>query len=139
MAKGATRTVALMAIQPRFADLILRGTKKVEFRKTRFRKPVSHVVIYASWPIKRVVGVFEVEGLDIADPLALWERYDNVAGISREDFMAYYKGHMTGVAIRVGHVTELSEPVPLTAVHDTCTPPQSFQYVETSVLSCLGV
>ena len=128
------RTVALMAIQPRFADLILRGAKRVEFRKTLFRRPVSHVVIYACSPVAMVVGAFEVEGLDIGHPGDLWERYSSVAGIPAADYSDYYSGRELGVALRIGRVLRLAHSMPLSAVCGTSNPPQSFQYVRPSAL-----
>lgn len=131
------RTVALMAIQPRFADLILAGRKRVEFRKTRFRSPVSHVVIYSTGPVGKVVGFFEVEGLDVAAPERLWERYVSVAGVEACFFESYFGAAELGVAIRIGDVFKLRSPVPLGTVSAGTHPPQSFCYLDDSALSRL--
>ena len=57
----------LLSIKPEFVEKIFAGTKKYEFRKSLFKKSgVKCVVIYASTPIKRVVGEFEIDNI-VAD------------------------------------------------------------------------
>ena len=62
----------LLSIKPEFVEKIFAGTKKYEFRKSLFKKSgVKYVVIYASAPIKRVVGEFEID-----DILSFYSSYD---------------------------------------------------------------
>lgn len=138
MDSRADRTVALMAIQPRFAELILAGAKRVEFRKTRFQSPVSHVVIYSSGPVSKIVGYFEVDGLDVAEPETLWKRYLPIAGVEAKEFASYFGATEQGVAIRIGRVFRLESPVPLQSVSAGAHPPQSFCYLDRSVLESLA-
>ena len=57
----------LLSIKPEFVEKIFAGTKKYEFRKSLFKKSgVKYVVIYASAPIKRVVGEFEIDDTEVA-------------------------------------------------------------------------
>ncbi len=63
-----------MAIRPHFADSILAGRKRVEFRKRRFSRAVSHVIIYATEPVKRVIGMFEVKSVSDGPPARVWRR-----------------------------------------------------------------
>lgn len=127
-----------MAIQPRFADRILAGEKRVEFRKVPFRFPVSHVIIYSSGPVCRIVGFFEIDGLDVASPEELWKRYLPVAGVGAEDFQSYFGSAERGVAIRIGRVFRLSAPMSIESLLVNAHPPQSFCYVDTSVLESLA-
>jgi len=137
MASIKTRSVALMSIMPEFAELILAGKKRVEFRKLPFRRSVSHVVIYASAPRKRLVGFFEVEDIEEASPEDLWQRYEDVGGVEEDFFRAYYKFHEKAYAIRVGKVYPLVEPQPLEEFFSNITPPQSFCYTEASCIEKL--
>jgi predicted transcriptional regulator len=75
-----------MSIHPEFVRLILNGNKKVEFRKIRFSMNISYVVIYATLPIKKIVGYFEVKNINTASPDELWRSYENIAGIEKERF-----------------------------------------------------
>lgn len=124
----------MLAVQPTFARLILEGHKKVEFRKVRFAREVSHVLMYATAPVMRIVGCFRVRGIDEAPPRKLWERYERVGGIERDAFWRYYARSPVGVAIRVGDVVELGDPVTLRAAGCSSVPPQSFRYVDADVL-----
>lgn len=122
--------VALLSIHPRFAEAILKGEKLVEFRRTRFSRDVSHVVIYATQPIGKVVGWFEVSEIEAHHPDKLWIKFRDCGGIDEDDFRAYYLGRKTGYAIRVRQSRRLKNAKPLTAVCGDTRPPQSFTYLD---------
>lgn len=75
MAGAETPTVVLLPIKPEFARPIMNGTKTVEFRKTVFAQTPTHVVVYASSPVKRILGYFEVDAVDVDAVDALWAKY----------------------------------------------------------------
>lgn len=124
------RHVALLSVHPQYAFAILDGVKRVEFRKTEFKRDISHVVIYATAPVARVVGIFEVDGVDKQTPQDLWDIYGKVGGIEEHRFFDYYRGHLHGVALRVGTVRRLAEPLALTALRPGLTAPQSYAYLD---------
>jgi len=129
MATPAARSVVLLPIQPRYAEPILEGIKRVEFRKRVFRREVSHVVVYSSSPVKQVVGFFEILGIDQDAPEHLWRRYSRVGGIEKEDYDRYFARTERGVAIRVGKVHVLQRPVPLDELEPDLRAPQSYAYL----------
>lgn len=137
MGSRSTRPVALMSIHPTFAESIITGRKRVEFRKTRMATNISHVVIYATNPIQRVIGFFTVDRVEHGNPDALWRRHQRHAGVDRELFVSYYRDRDSGIAIKVGQVTQLKKPKPLSALGDHVVPPQSFRYLPESVLGRL--
>ncbi len=128
--------VALLSIKPHYANAILDGKKKVEFRKRKFGKAVSHVILYATAPIMRIVGWFRVGPLHELSPERLWRRFSAVGGISREDFSAYYSGVSSGVAIAVADAQRLKKPLALKRISSS-PPPQSYSYLPASVLSLI--
>jgi len=128
----AAGRVALMSIRPEYAERLLDGSKRVEFRKRRLAGDVTTVLIYATMPVGRIVGVFEVDGYDIASPSALWERHKSHAGISRSGFRRYFSRHRLAVGILVRDARRLDRPVPLSELDATLRPPQSFRYLELS-------
>ena len=134
MAATTHRTVALLAIHPCYAKAILAGTKRVEFRKTLFKREISHVVIYCTSPIMRVIGVFEVNRVRHANPSALWKQYQAVGGIERHAFAQYYGKSKLGVAVEVGRVWALSNPLELRDLALNLTPPQGYRYLDSSCL-----
>ncbi len=136
MAGTESATVVLLPIKPQYARPIMDGTKGVEFRKTSFAHSPTHVLVYASSPVKSVLGYFEVGDIVVDSVEALWARYADVGGITEDAFRDYYVGHERGVALGVGPVHALADPLPLAAL-GLAGPPQSFMYVGRHVLDDL--
>lgn len=118
-----------MSIHPHYAAAILAGTKRVEFRKRRLAPDVATVVIYATRPVGRLVGIFEVLGHDVAPPSELWHRHRTHAGITATGYDAYYAQTRTAVGILVGRVHALRQSRLLSDIPDLTRAPQSFQYL----------
>jgi len=135
VAENTTRQVALMAIRPQYAEKILSGAKTVEFRRTRIRKDITHVVIYATAPLRALVGVFEVSGVEEATPDEMWSRYARVGGIEEEAFRKYFSASSRAFAIRVGRVFQLEEPAPLQEIAPRLSAPQSYRYIDRRLIS----
>jgi len=137
VASPAAGRVALFSIKPQYAEAILGGVKEVEFRRTRLAADVSHVVIYATAPVQKVVGWFEVAGVDCAQPRSLWRAYRTVGGIDAADFDDYFTGTDQGFAIKVRAARRLIVPLELTSLSPTLRPPQSYQYLPTQIIETL--
>ncbi len=133
MARPENRRVALLSIHPRFADAILGGDKTVELRRTRLSVDVSHIVVYSTSPVRRVVGWFEVNGFERDRPSRLWRRYGVATCLSRKEFLAYFDGAAEGTAISVGRVVALDEPMELMTL-GSFTAPQSYRYLDESAV-----
>jgi predicted transcriptional regulator len=134
MGAGATGRVALMAIQPQYAQAILSGDKTVEFRKRGLAPDVDTVLMYETSPTQRVVGVFRVDATVRLAPSGLWRRFGSVGSISRQNFMSYYDAHRIAVGLVVGSVVRLAAPVPLSDLQPRPAVPQSFSYLPAAVL-----
>lgn len=120
--------VALLSIHPRFADAILGGQKQVEFRR-RAPRSFTHVIVYATAPVRRIVGWFRVGGIEAETPSILWERFGEIGGIDADEFARYFDACEVGSAIRVAEVSRLERPLMIDAIGAGVTPPQSFRYV----------
>ena len=138
MAKGKDHCVVLLSIHPEYADAILDGSKRVEFRKPPFPRDVTHVVIYATSPVQKVVGWFQVDTTEETSPSELWKKYSSVGGIARSAFGAYYQGRSKAVAIHVSDTTKLHKPVALSRLGRRLAPPQNFRYLTSSALAALA-
>jgi predicted transcriptional regulator len=123
-----------MSIHPLYAGLILSGSKRVEFRRTRLRASVSHVLIYETAPVQRVTGFFEVDAVIEAAPQSIWRRFAPVAGIDHTAFSSYFAGRRIATAIQVGRVVSLSRHISLASFERRPVVPQSFRYVSTTWL-----
>ncbi|WP_319558302.1 ASCH domain-containing protein [Thiomicrorhabdus sp.] len=120
----------LLSIKPEFADKILSGTKKFEFRKVIFKaKEVRSIVIYSSSPVRKVIGEFDISEIFEMDPRELWERTSEFSGIEKDYFDEYFDGKETGFAIEVGSFKKYKKPLNLKDL-GVSSPPQSFCYLK---------
>ena len=114
----------LLSIKPEFAEKILNGTKRFEFRKGIFT-----VVIYATMPLGKVVGQFRIESILSDEPESLWKKTEKHAGISKQFYDSYYSGREKAYAIKIGEVERYKEPIPISALGSNIKPPQSYLYL----------
>lgn len=123
--------VALMAIHERYADAIMEGVKRVEFRKRRLADDIATVGVwvYATSPVSKVIGHFSVDEIVQGNPHDIWERFGAVGVIDRDAFFAYYDGAHTAVAIVVKNAERLPAPVALDEIKPRPAVPQSFAYL----------
>ncbi len=128
-----TKNVILMSIRPQYADKIFNRSKTVELRRV---KPKSLeqgdlVLVYVSAPIKSLVGAFTVLSVTEKTLPALWKKVKDYAGVSRSEFLDYYQGADTGVAIFIKDIWLLPKPIQLAELREEVKgfyPPQSFRY-----------
>ena len=132
MSKADARDAVLLAIKPEYAEAILSGRKKVEFRKRSFARSVSRVIVYASAPIQRVIGYFEIKFIESGGPKSIWSRFGSVGAIDSTKFASYYGARTTAVAIGVQQARRLERPLTLSKLGLPKTPPQSYSYVSWS-------
>jgi predicted transcriptional regulator len=137
MASSTDSAVILLSIFPEFADAILRGEKRVEFRKPKVCASASHILVYSTSPDMRIVGYFEVKKVHRASPRLLWKRFGKVGTISRDAFFSYYAGHDEAIGFEVGSVWRFKRPKSLGAVQRGLKPPQSFTYLPSTILERL--
>jgi type I restriction enzyme S subunit len=125
----------LLSIKPKFAESIISGMKKYEFRKNAFtKKDIGRVYIYSTTPIKKIVGIFRINKIIEDKPSALWYRLKDDAGISEEEFFAYFKNREVGFAFQIVDVEKFENPVDPKIIFPNFVPPQSFRYLEFSFM-----
>lgn len=118
-----------MSIKPEFASKIFDGSKHYEFRRMIFKRPeISRVVVYASSPVQKVIGEFEIESILEHPPEELWNRTREGAGISKDYFMAYFGTKDVGYAIHIKATKRYRKPRSLKD-HYNLKPPQSYLYL----------
>jgi predicted transcriptional regulator len=119
----------LLSIKPEFASGIFKGTKKFEYRRSIFREPVERIVVYASSPIKMVIGEFFIKDILFEDLHSLWCKTKHQSGISRRYFYLYFSDKDKGYAIKVGKIIRYQTPLPLHNLYGIKAP-QSFAYID---------
>lgn len=120
----------ILSIKPEYANKILDGTKKFEFRKANFSVDrVEVVLIYATKPVGKVVGEFTVECVHVDKPSKIWQKTRTQAGINKSFFDEYYRDRDVAVAIEVNKVHRYETPMELDDLGPGMTAPQSFRYL----------
>ncbi|QGW28300.1 hypothetical protein [Phnomibacter ginsenosidimutans] len=120
----------LLSIKPEFAERIFDGSKKYEFRKAIFKnREIKTVVVYASSPMQKVIGEFEIDSI-INDTLTdLWRKTKRYAGIDEDFFYKYFAKREMGYAIKIKSTKKYKAPLCLKEDYHLL-PPQSFLYLE---------
>lgn len=123
----------LLSIRPVYAEAILSGIKTVELRRTRPRVAIpTEALIYASTPLRALVGRCRVDSVEELTIAKLWKQTGPFAAIARSDFLTYFEGATTGFALHLSSPRRLADPVGLTQLRvnvEGFNPPQSFRYV----------
>lgn len=120
----------ILSIKPEYADKILAGTKRFEFRKSTFASEiVEKVLIYATMPVGKVVGEFKITKIHVDKPSAIWNKTRIHAGINKKFFDEYYQNRDFAVAIEVEGVKKYDMPFGLSDLGPGIKAPQSFRYL----------
>lgn len=119
----------LLSIKPEYVEKIFAGIKKYEFRKSLFRRSdVKYVVIYASAPVKRVVGEFEIDDILSDDVDVVWDKTKKYSGITKAFYKSYFQNKKTANAIQIGRIKKYENSKSLSD-YNILQAPQSFCYI----------
>jgi len=126
---GSSEMKLLLAIKPEYANAILEGTKKYEFRRRTWRRHVDSVLMYATMPVGKVLGEFKIQNILYDKLESIWLQTKDGAGIIIDEFHRYFRGCEYGYAVKIGRIVKYEEPLKLSFFN--MKPPQSFKYVKT--------
>ena len=124
----------VLSIYPEYVKKILSGEKRFEFRRIMPAQKITHIVIYATAPEKRVAAIAEVETVIQATPNTLWEKTKYASGISRANFRKYFNGCKQAFAFKLGSVWAMPQDSLQTIPF---SPPQSFLYIDNNLFQTL--
>lgn len=120
----------LLSIKPQFVEEIFSGNKKFEYRKAIFKKKdIKTIVIYATMPVGKIVGEFDIDTILEEDPKSLWEHTKEYSGITEEFYNEYFNGRDKGFAIKIKSLKEYRIPICPYNTYENFTAPQSFKYI----------
>lgn len=120
----------ILSIKEPYVKKIFDGTKTVEYRKScPQRKDVTHVLIYETVPIRRVVGEFRLQGILQGTPQEIWNQTASVGGIEKDKYDDYFKGRNKAYALQIVEVKKYQFPKEL-SYYNLKQPPQGFYYLE---------
>jgi len=127
------KNTLLLSIHPRHAEKILDGTKTVELRRVLPRIGKGDLVfVYASSPVKALIGAFKVDRVVTDRPRQLWEIVQEKAGITRKEFDTYYAGASEGYGIFFSGFLSLNRLLKLETLRQEWPgfhPPQGYCYL----------
>ena len=124
--------LVLISIHPCHVEAILAGEKTIEFRRRWTSRAVSHLVIYATVPVKRIVAVVPIEEAVKGSPTALWNlARQHGGGVTRAELFAYFSGLKKGFGLRLGCVKPLRRTIDPFTKFEEFRAPQSFRFMTT--------
>jgi predicted transcriptional regulator len=118
----------ILPIKPEFADKILSGEKKYEYRKKLCKKEINKIYIYSTAPVKMIIGEAEVVNKISMDKENLWRETQRYAGITKKFYDQYFKCQDYACAYEIGEVKQYRLPITLESIGVEYAP-QSFIYV----------
>lgn len=124
----------ILSIRPIFAEKILSGEKKYEYRKRLCAKKVSKIYIYETAPVKKIIGEVEVIKKLKMKKEKLWKQTQKFSGISKEFYGKYFEKQEYACAYELGESKKYSDPVTLESIGVNYIP-QSFAYYDGIITS----
>lgn len=96
------------------------------------------LVLYASSPVQRIVGVVEVTEVVVASKTSLWQVCtERGGGLTRAELRLYFRGKARGVAVLLGKIATPKHYIEPTSIMSNFVPPQSFRYLNADELNAL--
>lgn len=99
--------------------------------------------MYASSPVKAVLGQFVVCQVVHGEPPQIWREYGLDVGISKQEYDKYYEGAEVAYAIVLSDPCTFERPVDLDELRKEWNgfhPPQTYRYLDAdSVNALLGM
>ena len=117
----------LLSIHPVFASAIIARIKLYEFRK---KFPVDYsgrVYVYATNPIKKIIGYFKTRMIEKDSTESLFAKYGAFSSISKVDFFIYYGEMAQGIVIHIGDVIGFHYGV--NPLDFSIKPPQNYRFL----------
>lgn len=118
----------LLSINPEHVENILSGEKKYEFRKVKCTREIDKIVIYSTYPVKKVIGEVDVEEILFDTIDKIWNITSEFAGISKDFYDAYYENKEKAVAFKLGKIKKYKKALTLEDLGVKCAP-QSYMYI----------
>ena len=100
----------VLPIKPEYAEAILKKKKRYEYRKHLCKEQIDKIFIYATAPVKQIVGeAYVIEKLTDNKEI-LWQRTKAFSGINRDFYDMYFKGFEIASAYSLGEVILYEHP-----------------------------
>lgn len=118
----------LISIQPSYIQKILSGSKRCEYRTRLCTRPINTILLYATSPIKAIVGEASIKGVLSLPPDMLWAQTSDFGGIDYASYKKYFFNRNIANAYILENVQVFKNSVPLKDI-GIKAPPQSYMYI----------
>ena len=140
----------LISVHPRWAAsfFLSHNSKTIELRKGNFGaslKPGDSIVIYATMPTAKLLGIVRVLKREILPIDRLWRASEQgqLARVTRQQFDAYYCNQESGIGVWVESAQLLPKPIALSKLRQNWghrwQPPQQIQQLTDDRLTALNI
>ncbi len=119
----------LISINPEYVDLILKKIKRFEYRTKVAKKDIKSLIVYSTYPEKKVVAEVQIDGIIVDTPENLWAQTYKYGGVQKIFFDTYFAGRNKAYAYVLGDVKIFTYPMTLKDFNVSFAP-QSFVYIE---------
>lgn len=125
-----TGRAVLLSIKPKYADLIIAGSKTVELRRSWPSNDIGVMVIYSSAPVQRLTGIALIKEVRECDLESLWEiAQEHGGGVTYEELQTYIDKKKNCYGVLLGRVAPAEVLVDPKDLFPAFTPPQGFLYL----------
>lgn len=132
----------LLAIKPRFAELIISGKKVVEVRRGGTTiKAGDTLVLYSSSPERSVRATCAVSAVETQTVRSALAAMNGLTGLSKEELRDYLSGADSVTLLSIESVFRLSRPIPLEKMrcrNRRMVIPQSYRFLDDGEIKALA-
>lgn len=118
----------ILPIKPVYAEKILNNIKKYEFRRKLCTHNIDKIYLYATNPIKGIVGEVTVLEKVTMSKEKLWELAKEEAGITFSYYAEYFNNNERASAYMLGETKRYEKNIPLKDIGILYNP-QSYVYI----------
>ncbi len=121
-----------ISVKPEFANKIIAKEKCIELRKIKPHvKAGDYIIIYASSPIKCVVGFGKIKQIIETTPAEMWSNYSEYLGIDELRFLNYYNRRNRAIGIEIETIKSVTpiNLINLKKIDANFHPPQVYRYI----------
>ena len=123
-----SHSFVLMSLKPQYWSLIVNRKKSVELRRKVWKDSYSHVVIYVSQPISRIVGVIAVKDIVTDSIDKIKSNYLQNIAITERQFSSYINGKDEVSVIRFKRLSIFENMLSLDCI-GIIRPPQNYCFL----------
>lgn len=119
----------LLSINPEYVNNIFKGIKKYEYRTKVAKNDVDTIVIYCTYPTKKIVGEVKVNKVICDTPLNLWKKTKSFSGVKKSFYEKYFENRDMAYAYELGDIVKYDMPKDLNT-YGIKSAPQSYIYLK---------